>query len=602
MDARVDLHVHSRFSDRPSEWLLRRIGSAECYSTPQEVYTACRARGMQFVTLTDHDTIDGGLELAELPDTFISCEVTAAFPEDGCEVHVLVWGLDERQHQETQRLRRDLYALRDYLLEQRLAHAIAHPLWRVDERFSVGHFERLLVLFKTFEGLNGSRDPREGIVLRAVLANLTPQLLADLADRHGLEPHDPQPWRKHTTGGSDDHSGLYAASAWTETAPATTVVDLIGHLREGRLALAGEPGSSLRLGRALQRIAQRFLGERLHRGDGGQLLEELLGRLVAGQAPGARDRLRLVTAALPRPRASGSALTTMAKVLAAIPSHSENGSGERRSFELASQLGQRLAWEGVAAAVSALHEGRFAAAAESLGVLPGAAVALAPYLAAFHHQHADEPLVSAVAERFPAARLLRQRSEHWAWVTDAALPGRGVQGPSQGLAELAGRRRDAALVLTCGAPVFAGLAGRSFPVAGALSPPEAAGAEIRVPPLLEVVDYCERERIEEILIATPGPMGLAGWLAARLLRLRLLVLHRIDLPALVRARTGSTMLEQLASEWVRLLWRDADAVLVPEPAEGPALLARGLDPGKLRLLPPRGAEPMAAAPLAATRA
>ncbi|MCS1407049.1 MAG: hypothetical protein M2R45_00205 [Verrucomicrobia subdivision 3 bacterium] len=28
----ADLHVHSNYSNHPSEWLLRRIGSAECYA------------------------------------------------------------------------------------------------------------------------------------------------------------------------------------------------------------------------------------------------------------------------------------------------------------------------------------------------------------------------------------------------------------------------------------------------------------------------------------------------------------------------------------------------------------------------------------------
>jgi len=586
MDARVDLHVHSRFSDRPSEWLLRRLGSAECYSSPREVYDACRSRGMRFVTISDHDTIDGAAELADLPDTFVSCEVTAAFPEDGCEVHILVWGLDERQHGEIQRRRPDLYELRDYLLAEGLAHAVAHPLCRIDDRFTLGHFERLLVLFKTFEAINGARDPREGMVLRAVLANLTPKLVADLADEHRLEPLDAEPWRKYATAGSDDHGGLYVASAWTETPPAATVRELLGHLRSGRVDVAGEPGSSLRLGRSLQRIAQRYIAERLRHGDGGRLVEEMLGRLVAGQPPGARDRLRLITAALPRPRAAGRGLATMAKVLAGIPGDlGAVASSERRSFELASRLGERLAWEGVAAAAAALREGRGSEAIEALSVLPAAAAAVAPFLAAFRSQHHDEPLLAAAAERFPAARLLRRRGDRWAWCTDAALPGDSMLRPLQGLAGIAGRRRETATVLTCGASIPAGLSGRSFAEVGAVAPREAAGAVLRFPPLLEVLDHCERERVEEVVVATPGPMGLAGWLAARLLRLRLVVVHQLDLPGLVRQRTGSATLEQLAWEWLSLLWRDADMVLVTDSADGAALAARGVETRKLRLLP-----------------
>jgi predicted metal-dependent phosphoesterase TrpH len=64
--AAADLHVHSRCSNRPTEWLLQRLGAAECYTDPLVVYQRCRERGMTLVTITDHDTIDGALEIAHL--------------------------------------------------------------------------------------------------------------------------------------------------------------------------------------------------------------------------------------------------------------------------------------------------------------------------------------------------------------------------------------------------------------------------------------------------------------------------------------------------------------------------------------------------------
>lgn len=41
--------------------------------------TGSLARGMDFVTITDHDTIDGALEIAHLPGAFVSEEMTAWF-------------------------------------------------------------------------------------------------------------------------------------------------------------------------------------------------------------------------------------------------------------------------------------------------------------------------------------------------------------------------------------------------------------------------------------------------------------------------------------------------------------------------------------------
>src|SRR5688572_19061414 len=116
--ARVDLHVHSRWSDRPAEWLLRRLGAAESYTPPLEVYRRCRERGMDFVTVSDHNVIGGALEIAHLPGAFVSCEVTTYFPEDGCKLHVLVWGIDEALHRQIDEARRSVYELRVLLRER----------------------------------------------------------------------------------------------------------------------------------------------------------------------------------------------------------------------------------------------------------------------------------------------------------------------------------------------------------------------------------------------------------------------------------------------------------------------------------------------------
>lgn len=60
----IDLHVHSRYSGMADDWLLGQLGVQECYTKPSEVYEIAKRKGMDFVTLTDHDTIDGALELA----------------------------------------------------------------------------------------------------------------------------------------------------------------------------------------------------------------------------------------------------------------------------------------------------------------------------------------------------------------------------------------------------------------------------------------------------------------------------------------------------------------------------------------------------------
>ncbi|MBN2706270.1 MAG: PHP domain-containing protein, partial [Deltaproteobacteria bacterium] len=158
--ARADLHVHSKYSNRPSEWFLRRIGAPESYVEPLDIYHRCRARGMDFVTITDHNKIAGALEIAHLPGAFISSELTTYFPEDRVKLHLLVYDISEKQFAELSYLRPNLYELKDYIDRENLLHSLAHPLFRVDDRLKACHFERLLLLFDRLEAINGSRDPR----------------------------------------------------------------------------------------------------------------------------------------------------------------------------------------------------------------------------------------------------------------------------------------------------------------------------------------------------------------------------------------------------------------------------------------------------------
>lgn len=259
MTARADLHVHSKHSNQPSEWYLRQLRAPESFTEPGEIYRTCRDRGMDFVTVTDHDSIDGALEIAHLPGTFLSCEVTTELPEDRCEVHVLVFGISERQHREIQELRRNLYELRDYLRDEDVLCSVAHPLFRVNGRLTLDHFEKLLVLFNRFETLNGMHDRRLNGLARRILTSLSPELIDLLAERHRLSPWGLTPWIKSFTGGTDDHGGLYLATTWTTTQPAATVEEYLSHLRTGRCDAGGATGSSLRLAQSLQAIANEYL-------------------------------------------------------------------------------------------------------------------------------------------------------------------------------------------------------------------------------------------------------------------------------------------------------------------------------------------------------
>src|ERR1043165_10082027 len=135
--SRCDLHIHSRFSARSEEWLCRRFDFPDSYTDPRDLYRLVRERGMDFVTITDHDTIEGNLQILDLEHTFISEEVTTYFPHDPCKINLLVWGIAEPQHHEIVRLRDNIYELQSYLQQATVAHAVAHPLYSINGKLDV---------------------------------------------------------------------------------------------------------------------------------------------------------------------------------------------------------------------------------------------------------------------------------------------------------------------------------------------------------------------------------------------------------------------------------------------------------------------------------
>jgi predicted metal-dependent phosphoesterase TrpH len=127
---KADLHVHSNHSNKPSIWALRKLNCPESYTTPSFIYKSARKKGMDYVTITDHNSIIGAIEIAHMPGAFISSEITTYFPEDGCKVHVVVLDVTENIFRNIMNVRKSVYELVDYLRKKNNVHFMAHPIWK----------------------------------------------------------------------------------------------------------------------------------------------------------------------------------------------------------------------------------------------------------------------------------------------------------------------------------------------------------------------------------------------------------------------------------------------------------------------------------------
>lgn len=215
---RADLHCHSRFSVFK---YFKRANTRDCYNAPEDVYRVAKERGMSFVTLTDHDSIDGCLYMLnkypDMKDFFIGEEVETYFPETGQRIHIGVWGLNEAQHREISRLRRNIRELVPYLKSENLIFGINHLFqnYRM-KNVAASYIRELLGMFDTFEVMNGA--------MASVHNKMVQQLVATVKEQHG----------KHVAmvGGSDAHTLKHVAKVHT-VSRGETPTEFLENIRAG---------------------------------------------------------------------------------------------------------------------------------------------------------------------------------------------------------------------------------------------------------------------------------------------------------------------------------------------------------------------------------
>ena len=175
-------------------------------------------------------------------------------------IHVLVWGLDEAIWGDLDRLRPNVYELIDRLEAAGLPFALAHPLHRVGQELTADHIERCLLMFRLWEGRNGSRPAATNEVAVRIARSASRDLLVRLADKHGMPPCGDGP--PALTGGSDDHGGFDIGATWTVTPPARTPRALLDHLRAAAVQPAGGHGGSATLAHSVGSLAAKGYLER----------------------------------------------------------------------------------------------------------------------------------------------------------------------------------------------------------------------------------------------------------------------------------------------------------------------------------------------------
>ncbi len=636
---RVDFHLHSRASNVTDYYAANALSIPESYSEPLELYGMLKKRGMNLVTLTDHNSIDGVLELLARgkPDVFISAEMTTTFPQDGCNIHVTVANVTEAQFTEINRLRPNVPEMVAYLEAQiaeraargegnEIAYFMTHPLMSTQNRphgregaLTVEHIEEAILLFNAFEVQNGSRTRALNALTRRLLESLDREIIERLANEHGIEPKGETPWKKAMLGGSDDHAGIKPADTWTQfplpgdgDGKGPTATDLVRAIHARRTEPGGAHGGPVTLAHSMLKLLY----------DGGTRSRAKKTLTVGGPIKGLfrvvfdeakvslPERIILRGKALLHRQFAGAfrakpgvvepfetLLESEVLLLLADPEIGEKlsvmGKTEDRIFFVVNTLLNRIFARYVSGLQKMEGHNVVFVIKQLVSLLASNLFVSLPYLVSFVQQSSDSLVARDVRKRFGLGE--RQKV---VLLTDTFFDVNGVAATIKRMIRESVRRDLDFTVVTCLAAKDYDLhtrdpevaewlrAGRLklFEPVTQLDFPEYDQLQIRIPPFLELLKYLQESGFTKMQVSTPGIIGLAGLAAAKALQIETAATYHTSVPEYVENYTKDIALEALAWQYMILFYHSVDEVLVPSKFIARLLHKRGLRNRKLLIL------------------
>lgn len=216
------MHCHTYFSGKTGH--MTAFEPMDSYNSPQRLYDLAKQRGMDLVTITDHDSIDGCLDFLDknpdTPDFFVGEEVTVQVPEFNKSIHVAVYDITEAQHKEITYLKKNFDETIAYLNSENIFYAMNHLFHCFpSKKDGPGFLRKMLSSFEVFEGLNGAIDTGHNRIM---------QQLGEL-------------FGKSLIAGSDSHTLLRLGSCFT-ACEASNKDEFLREIRAGRTRIAGRYG------------------------------------------------------------------------------------------------------------------------------------------------------------------------------------------------------------------------------------------------------------------------------------------------------------------------------------------------------------------------
>jgi glycosyltransferase involved in cell wall biosynthesis len=208
-----------------------------------------------------------------------------------------------------------------------------------------------------------------------------------------------------------------------------------------------------------------------------------------------------------------------------------------------------------------------------------------PYYIGYHFQNRSRKLIDDVSRAFFTISY-EESHQKIALFTDTLHEINGVAITIKRILEMAQQRGVDLVVITSTMEESSLVDGiKNFKAIGDFSLPEYPDLRMCFPPILDLIDYFEKEEFTRIHVSTPGSVGLIGLLLSRLMDVPITGTYHTDIPQYVRDLTNDVFLESVAWNFMIWFYNMMDEVTVPSISTQNQLIQRGLDEKKVKYLP-----------------
>ncbi|WP_340694412.1 glycosyltransferase [Hydrogenobacter thermophilus] len=540
--AKADLHLHSKASNLPGGWFSRLIGCPESYAEPIELYKRLKERGMTFVTITDHNTIQGVLEIAHLPDVFISCEYTVEFPDEEAKVHVIAYGIEEKHHIDLMKIRQNIYEFVSYLKENSIPHTLAHPLYSVQgTKITRRLIDKMALLFDSWEVINGTR----GTNIRSIEENIAKlysgwDRIRELEERYRIKSFRSRE-NISFTAGSDDHGGMDVGRTWTQVEGVRDVRDFLKGILEGKTHVGTEKLGEERLINMISRVGYEYV--KRHYNIPAEINSILDHIFMYQENPAIDLGLRYLLGF------NVERTKLVKEIMENLPFITLKRFQQKRSLRELAELVLSLPFYAFPAFVK-------------------------------YAQKREENKIEALAKEFG---ISLRRNTKVAYFTDTYWDVNGVARTANIMRSLASEEDLPFHFFTCSKKALEEENFTSLKARVEFAVPFYEEIKMGIPSFTQLVEFLEKGEFTGVHIATPGPLGIMAFLAGKILRLRITIAFHTDLPTYARIYTQDEDLENILWKIFVFLANSSDRCFVPSEHYRKTLIIKGANPSKLSL-------------------